>query len=155
MELIGSLGITDITIIAVIMTLLVVYAIWQGTGLLVSLGLSLPIAGFIYSYFPYHSGLQEMLPLPPESVGPLFFVFLTLMALWIIQRTTGMASGSERSLNIVITAAALTTLVVAFSYHVFPGSSIYDFGPAFDSFFGSAKNFFWIVALALLALFIL
>ena len=155
MEFVSTLGITDITIVAVIMTICVVYALWRDTGLLVSTALALPIAGFMYALFPYTESITALLPLGTTGASLLLFTLFVLLTLWIFQRTTGIASGSERPLHIVITATSLTTLLIGFAYHVVPIETLHDFGPTFDSLFASATHFFWIAAVALLALFIL
>lgn len=140
----------DVAILGILIALFIIYAVWQSTGLLLSLALSLPIAGFLFTAFPYHSELTSIAPWSPLVL----FALLVLLTLWIFQRTVGIASGSGRPIHIVTTAIALAVLLISFSYHVVPLEGIYDFGSTFDSFFGSTTYFFWIVALAMLALFV-
>lgn len=140
----------DIVVFGTLVGLFVVYAVWQHTGLLLSLALSLPIAGFLFLLFPYRLALDAFSPWAPLGLFALF----VLCTLWVFQRTVGIASGSGRPLHIVTTALALAVLLIAFSYHVVPLNGLYDFGSTFDSFFGSTTGFFWIVTLAMLALFV-
>jgi len=154
-NILSSSGMTDIAILGVLIALFIIYAVWRNTGLLLSVSIALPIAGFVYQIFPYHENVASFLPtaLAPWASLVLFCLFL-LFALWILQRTIGAAFGSGRPLHIVTTSVALAVLLISFSYHVVPIENIYDFGSSFDSFFGSINTFFWVVSLALLALFV-
>jgi len=145
----------DLAIFLLLAAILIIYAVVQGTGLLISVAIALPISAFLYSFFPYHAEMTTALPamLQPWAAIILFIVF-TLFILWVLQRTIGLANGSDRPIHIVATAIALTLLIVAFTYHVIPIEGIYDFGSAFDDFFESSATFFWIVALVLLAFFV-
>jgi hypothetical protein len=141
----------DLAVVTVLLAVLIIYGVIQGTGVLLSVALALPIAGFLYQVFPYQLELASLSPWSP----PVLFILLVLFTIWILQRTIGLASGSNRPIHIVITAVALTALLISFSYHVvLLPEGLYDFGNTFDAFFGSTTNFFWIVALALLTLFV-
>lgn len=146
---------TDITITATLVAVCVVYSLWKNTGPLLSIALSLPIAGFFFTLFPYR---EEMLILISHSAAPwlslvLFLLFLVL-ALWILQRIVGTPIGKDNTFHIITTSIALTILLIAFWYHIDSLEKIYDFGSPFDSLFGSSTNFFWITILAILALFV-
>jgi len=156
MENILSLaGATDTAILGVLVAIFIIYAVWKSTGLLISIVISLPIAGFIYKIFPYHSEVANFFS---SSLAPwtalVLFILLTLITLWILQRTIGPASGNGRPIHIVTVAVALAVILISFSYHVVPIDGLYDFGGTFDTFFGSPTSFFWVLTLALLALFV-
>ena len=156
MEQLLSLGnVTDITILGVLVATFIIYAVWRNTGPLLSTAPALPIAGFVHQIFPYHNEVASFFPNAFVQWVPLvIFSLFLLLTLWILQRTIGSAFGSERPLHIVTTSVALAVLLISFSYQVVPLENIYDFGSTFDGFFGSPIIFFWIVALALLALFV-
>jgi len=140
----------DFAVVGILVALFILYAFWQGTGLLITIALSLPIAGFLFLIFPYKTQLEMLTPWAPL----LLFIGLVVAALWVLQKTIGTASGSSRALHIVTTAITLTLLLITFSYHIVPIENIYNFGSTFDSLFAPATNFFWVVALAILALFV-
>lgn len=153
-QFLTSSSITDVAILGVLIALFIIYAAWQSTGMLLSIAIALPIAGMLYLFFPYLAEVQQLLPLPDTWTQLIVFGIFLLAALWILQRTIGLASGSGRPLHIVTTAIALSVLLISFSYHVVPIEQLYDFGATFDGIFASTSHFFWILALALLALFV-
>lgn len=146
---------SDFALAASLIAVFVLYGAFRSTGMLLSIALSMPIAGFLFVIFPYHTEIVSFMPAAFELWVPiLLFGLFLLLTLWILQRTVGIASGSEHALHIVTTALALTAIIIAFLYHIVPLEEIHDFGSTFDMLFASTTNFFWIVILALLALFV-
>ncbi len=155
-ELLNSAFATDVAIIVLLITIFTIYAALRGTGLLISLLISLPIAGFLYNIFPYNDQVQSLLPATFEPWTPFVTLFLFLILLMLIlRRSVGSMHGSRRPIHIAITAVALTVLGISFSYHVVPIEHLYDFGATFDGFFESPSSFFWVMTLSLMALFVL
>jgi len=146
----------DFAITGVLLATCILYAAWRGTDLLLSIIISLLLAGFVYQAFPYHS---EIAALFSSTLAPLvslvLFFFIVLIMLSILRRAIGVANGNGRPIHILIISIVVTTLLISFSYHVVPIDQLYDFGDMFDTLFESGASFFWIVAFALLSLFIL
>lgn len=153
-QFLTSSALTDVAILGVLIALFILYAAWQSTGILLSIAIALPIAGFLYSLFPYVPEVQGFLPVPDTWANIFVFAIFLIASLWVLQRTIGFASGNGRPLHIVTTALALSALLIAFSYHIVPIDQLYNFGATFDAVFDSPSHFFWIVTLALLALFV-
>ena len=153
MELLSFAGATDLAIAGVLIALLIFYSWWRGTGSLVLTAIAMPLAGFFFTLFPYHSELNSISPLGTLT-DPLFFIFLLVLGVWVIRRTIGAGFGGTRPMHVIFTSFALTLLLITFSYHVVPIESVYDFGPLFDSIFGPEVHSFWISAIAMLALFV-
>lgn len=152
-ELLNSAFTTDVAVIVILIAIFVIYAVFRSTGLLISILLSLPIAGFLYNIFPYYTTVQSLLPKAFEPWVPFVILFLFIVPLMLVlHRSVGPVHGSRRPIHITITAVALTVVVISFSYHVIPIDSLYDFGATFDGFFESSQSLFWFVSVALLAL---
>lgn len=146
---------SDVAVVILMIAIFILYAVIRGTGLLHLIALSLPIAGFLYSVFPYKDAVLSFVPeyLDPWGLVLVFVVFV-LFALWSLYRIIGPANGGKGALQVVVTAVVLTLMIIFFSYHVISLENLYNFGESFDSFFSSTTNFFWALALALLALFV-
>lgn len=145
---------SDFALAASLIAVFILYGAFRSTGMLLSIALSMPIAGFLFVIFPYHSEIASLIPVLGAWSSLLLFGLFVLLTLWILQRTVGIASGSEHTVHIVTTAFALTAIIIAFLYHIVPLEEIHDFGLTFNMLFASTTNFFWIVILALLALFV-
>ncbi|GEM_PF-3762271 len=137
----------DLAIALLMASVFVIYGVVYGTGKLKSLFIALPISGFVFSAFPYTDYI-------PSDWAPLG-VFLTILfiTMWILGKTLGSASGNGRLIHIFATAISLTALLIFFAYHVVPVS--YVFGNSFDIIFASTTNFFWFIAVAIVAVFVL
>ena len=153
MEFLSSVAASDLAVIGIMIALFALYSWWQDTGVVILIAISMPIAGFFFNYFPYHDAFAELTHLGSFS-QILFFIVLLALSAWIVRRTVGIGIGGTRPIHVITTSLALAILIVSFSYHIIPIDGIYEFGPFFDSIFGSVTNFFWITALALLALFV-
>ena len=149
-QLLSSSTAPDLAIAILLLAPLVIYAAVQGAGLLVVIIHALLISGFLFLIFPYQ---QEIAAFSPWAPFVLFIALVVLSGL-VLYRSVGPGSASHKPLHIAIAASALTLLLISFSYHVVPIEQFYDFGASFDQFFGSVHNFFWITALAILALFV-
>jgi hypothetical protein len=154
-ELLSTAVVADAAVVAVLFAIFILYAVWQDMGALIVTAIALPVAAFLFGAFPYTESIAEWFPESLRDFTPLalFIVFL-LLCVWIVRRTVGTGVGGKRALHVLAVSAALTAMVIAFTYHVVSVAPIYDFSPMFDSIFGSTTYFFWIIALALLALFV-
>ena len=151
-QLIGAAASTDWAIVIALLVASAGYSYWKGTGFIISLILAMPIAGFLYTVFPYHEALANFVSPTFEPIV-LFFALL-LAVLFIMHRTTGFAVGSDKPLHIAGASVILTIMLIGFSYHIVPIEQFYNFGPSFDAFFGSVANFFWVTTIAIFALFV-
>ena len=146
----------DFAIAGLMLATCILYAAWRGTDLLLSIIISLLLAGFVYQSFPYHSVIASFFPsafTPIVSIG--LFIALVFIMLSILRRAIGVANGNNRPIHIFIISVVLTALLISFSYHIVPIAPLYDFGDIFDTLFESGASFFWIIAFALLSLFVL
>ncbi len=145
----------DLAVLILLASVFIVYGIMEGSGILVSTIFAVPVASLLYLIFPYHSA---MLSLAPGSFAAwasvILFALFVWFSLWVQHRTVGIASGSGRPFYIVFGSSLLALLFISVTYHVVPIDGIYSFGSTFDSLFESTTSFFWILVLALLALFV-
>ncbi|PCI28308.1 hypothetical protein COB52_03855 [Candidatus Kaiserbacteria bacterium] len=137
----------DLAIALLMVSVFVIYGVVYGTGKLKSLLIALPISGFVFSAFPYTESISS-------DWAPLgVFLIILFIAMWVLGKTLGSASGNGRLIHIFATAISLTALLIFFAHHVVPIN--YAFGNSFDIIFASTTNFFWIIAIAIVAVFVL
>ncbi len=144
-----GLGISvDMLVVGVLVVLLLAFGIHYGRNAAITLIVALYIALALYANFPY---TDRLVLLKNSAHGVLYshlVIFFLLMALGYAMLSRVLlpdfsARTPGRILDSIILALTTAGLLVAFSYHIFPLDSIYNFGPAIDRLFASTTLFFW------------
>ncbi len=137
---------TDTVFIASLIAICIVYAVWRGTDLLLSLILALPTAAFIYSIFPYHHVFNTFFSSAPAWVAPVsIYGLLVLGILWIFRRVFGSAHGGEGAVHVIAASVSLTALLIALSYVLTPSVTSYVFSAPIATLFAEPISLFWIL----------
>tara|TARA_B100000745_G_scaffold292473_1_gene233349 strand:+ start:8013 stop:8486 length:474 start_codon:yes stop_codon:yes gene_type:complete len=145
----------DLAILILLTSVFIIYGIMEGSGILVSTIIAAPIAGLLYLIFPYHAELLAVMPSGLAAWVPLLlFGIFIWFTLWIQHRTVGIARGSGRPFYVVVVSTLLALLLISFTYHIVPIDSLYSFSSTFDTLFESTTSLFWILIIALFALFV-
>ena len=134
------------------------YAVIRGNRALITLILGLYIALLISLKFPYYDALYNLLsrggtsaPIVAVILFVLFTAFGTILFDRLLPRDYGEMYGGVAKKAILVVLA--TILVMAYSYHVLPVTSLIDPGSAVGTLFAPPQYFFWLLLLPLIGLF--
>src|SRR3989344_144194 len=137
---------------------LLAYAAVRGNRALVTLILGLYIALLISLKFPYYDALYNLLSRGGSSssvVAVILFALFTgcgtILFERLLPRDYGEMYGGVAKKAILVALA--TILVMAYSYHVLPVTSIIDPGSAVGTLFAPPQYFFWFLLAPLIGLF--
>ena len=134
------------------------YAVLRGNRALICLILGLYIALLISLKFPYYDTLRALLARTDGTasiVTIIVFVIFTALGAILFERLfprdyRDMYEGIPKKILLAVLA---TILVMSYSYHVLPVTSIIDPGSAVSALFAPAQYFFWLMIIPLIGLF--
>lgn len=142
----------------VVFAALLAYSVIRGNRALISLVLGLYIALLISLKFPYYDALYNLLA-RGEGTTPIItiivFAVFTALGVLLFERLLPHDYGDiyEGIGKKVILAVLATILVMAYSYHVLPVTSIVNPGSAIAAIFSPPEYFFWLLLAPLVGLF--
>lgn len=148
----------DGVIILCLFGALLLYGLRYGKRRILTLTLSLYVALLVYMHFPYEldifagSAFQSLFAGSAVFGGFTAFVYLTIARSVHAEFPYNRV---KRYTEAGVLSACAAGLLLAFSYHVLPVSTLYDFNPQIDTFFASSKLFFWWLVIPLVGLFFL
>lgn len=147
--LLNSAG--GMAIVGIMLAASILYALWRGTALLAVLTVALPIAAFLYTVFPYDGIIRAVF----GSWTPLAaFLGLLALATWVVTQTLGSGFGGSRPMHILAVSVALTLSIVVIAHQILGLGELFGFNASLESFFSAPASLFWIIALGLVALFL-
>jgi hypothetical protein len=145
----------EFLVLIVVLAALLAYALARGNRALISLILGLYIALLISLKFPYYDALRGIAAERGAAVTIGLFAIFTALGTVLFERLLprdygDMYEGIGKKTILVVLA---TVLVMAYSYHVLPVTSIINPGSSISALFGPPEYFFWLMLLPLVGLF--
>lgn len=146
-SLLESFTLDGIAIVALV-AVLFFYTVRYGKEQAISLVLALYIALLAFIYFPYKERFLFFTENETQlllSSALLFGVFTILgyLAVAPLLRNRYAAYGNGKWVEALLLSVATVALLVAFSYHVLPITSLYTFGEPITNLFAPSQFFFW------------
>ena len=138
---------------------LLAYAIIRGRQALISLILGLYLALLISLKFPYYDSILNASQTDRISDALLIiivFVIFAAIGTFLFERLMGndFDEGAFESFHTkILLAIGGATLIMAFSYHVIPITTLIDPGTPVSALFAPPENFFWWLIVPLIILF--
>lgn len=138
----------DAIVVITLVAALFFFGLRYGKGSIIALVLSLYVALLSYIHFPFKEqfllfGVDEFRVFISNIV---LFGLFTIIIYSVIRRVF-YAEFPTRSRRRFTQAFLLslggTALLIAFSYHVLPITTVYDFGASIDALFAPSSFFFW------------
>jgi len=140
---------------------LLAYAVVRGKRALISLILGLYVALLISLKFPYYEVVFNLVERTGKSdtiFTILIFAVFTGIAALLFERLTAdeYEESAFEGLTKKAAAAVLgTVLIMAYSYHVLPITTLFDPGVTVNTLFAPEEYFFWLLVVPLMGLFLL
>ena len=144
----------DILVHGGLFILLFLFAFFWGKEKIFAFTISLYIASFLYSYFPYNDQFRGSAEYSLAFKGIIFLVLAS--APYLIFSRLGIYSSStstNRVLHSALLALGALILLIFISYHIIPLYSVYNFSSGIDNLFQPAEVRFWWLAAPLLLMF--
>ncbi len=132
----------DYIVIGMVFVLLALYGFVRGTKALSELAISLPIAAFVYSIFPYDLGWGE----------PAMFAIITIAIIWVVARYTSGLDDNKDFRKIAFAALGATLMLLVISFGTVDFTSLYNFGAKVSDTLAIATYKFYIIVAALIAI---
>jgi hypothetical protein len=148
----------EFLVLIVVFGVLLVYATIRGNRALISLILGLYIALLISLKFPYYDTLHTLLARTGSTatiITIVVFAVFTILGTILFGRLfpRDYRETYEGIPKKILLAVLATILVMSYSYHVLPVTSIIDPGSAVSQLFAPAQYFFWLMLVPLVGLF--
>jgi hypothetical protein len=144
----SALGlIKELSVLLAAFGALFAYAVVRGQRALLSLVFGLYIALLISLEFPYYEAVtRSMTFVSPSGVKSIFFALFTAFGSILFERLLSRLldeTAIEGVWRKVILSFLATALVLSYSYHVLPLSSLLDPGAKIGALFAPQEYFFW------------
>jgi len=149
----------EFLVLIVVFAALLTYAVMRGRRALISFILGLYIALLISIKFPYYAAIHDLAGGKGinDSISTIIvFTVFTLIGAFLFEKIISYEYGERPLESItkkVILAVLGTMLLMAYSYHVLPVTSIIDPGSAVSALFAPSQYFFWFLVTPLIGLF--
>lgn len=138
----------DAFVLVGLVVVLFFFGLRYDKGSIIALILSLYVALLAYIHFPFKEqillfGANDFQILVSNAI---LFSLFTIIIYTIINRVFYAefpSRSGRRFTQAFLLALAGTALLIAFSYHVLPITSVYDFGASVDALFAPSSLFFW------------
>jgi hypothetical protein len=137
------------------------YAIVRGKRALIALILGLYIALLISLEFPYYEAIFNMTSREGNSEAMVtigLFAIFTMVSAFLAERLISYEYEERAFEGIgkkILLAMLGTVLILTYSYHVLPITTIVDPGATISSLFAPREYFFWLLMIPLAGLFII
>lgn len=130
-------------VLLVLIGVLFLFAWYMGRGPFVALLLSFYAGYAIYIAFPYQSLLPTAPPLTAILVHTGLYAALCAVFYLILRRCVVSDFFMVGIFGLLILSALGAAFLMAFAFHVFPISTLYQFSPMISALFGPDQFFFW------------
>lgn len=147
----------DIIVIFLFIAFGFFYGISSGKKRIISLLISLYIAGFFFENFFYIDELIEGKTIIETFFFKAFIFLAIVLALNVLFLKILACSSESRSKEwrqVLLLSFLGTGLLFSFIFHLFPAKEIFTFSPIVEHLFVSDKAFFWWLLAPLIALFL-